>query len=85
MQTWKRALIFSSLGAGVALLVSGRRAAGVVLTGVGVGGLVFENRKTLEKVARDLPQFLEKSSQVMRTVATVSERLMEMRRYASRG
>jgi hypothetical protein len=85
MQTWKRALIFSSLGAGVALLVSGRRAAGVALTSVGLGGLVFEKRKTLEKVARDLPQFLEKGSQVMRTVAAVGERLMEMRRYASRG
>ena len=85
MQSWKRALIFSSLGAGVALLVSGRRAAGVALTGMGLGGLVFENRKTLEKVMSDLPQFLEKSSQVMETVASVGERLMEATRYARRG
>lgn len=84
MQSWKRALIFSSLGAGVALFVSGRRVAGVALTGMGLGGLVFENRKALEKVMRDLPQFLEKSSQVMETVASVGERLMEARRYARR-
>ncbi len=84
MPSWKRALIFSSLGAGVALFVSGRRVAGVALTGAGLGGLVFENRKSLQKVIRDLPQFLEKSSQMMEAVASVGERLMEATRYASR-
>ena len=84
MQRWKRALIFSSLGAGVALFVSGRRVTGVALTSLGLGGLVFENRKSLGKVVRDLPGFLEKSSQVMETVATVGERLMEATRYARR-
>jgi hypothetical protein len=84
MPTWKRALIFSSLGAGVALWFSGRRAAGAVLTGAGLGGLVLENRETLGKVVRDLPQYVEKGSQIVQTVAAIGQRLMEARRSAGR-
>lgn len=82
MQTWKRAVIFSSLGAGVALFVSGRRAAGLALAGVGIGGLAYENRESLAKLAADMPQFLEKGTQVVQTIAGVSQRLMEARRSA---
>lgn len=76
---WKRALIFSSLGAGVALAFSGRRLAGTAIAGVGVGVLVAENREILGKVARDLPRYLETTSQVIETVASVGERLMAAR------
>jgi hypothetical protein len=82
MASWKRALIFSSMGVGVALFVSGRRAAGVALAGVGIGGLVYENRETLAKLADDMPQFLEKGTQLLTTVAVVGQRLMEARRSA---
>jgi hypothetical protein len=82
MASWKRALIFSSMGVGVALFVSGRRAAGVALAGVGIGGLVYENRETLVKLADDMPQFLEKGTQLLTTVAVVGHRLMEARRSA---
>ena len=82
MASWKRALIFSSMGVGVALFVSGRRAAGVALAGVGIGGLVYENRETLAKLADDMPQFLEKGTQLLTTVAVVGQRLMDARRSA---
>ncbi len=82
MASWKRALIFSSMGVGVALFVSGRRVAGVALAGVGVGGLVYENRETLAKLADDMPQFLEKGTQLLTTVAVVGQRLMDARRSA---
>ena len=82
MASWKRALIFSSMGVGVALFVSGRRAAGVALAGVGVGGLVYENRETLAKLADDMPQLLERGTQLLNTVAVVGQRLMEARRSA---
>ena len=76
---WKRALIFSSLGAGVAFALSGRKLAGAALAGVGVGALVSENREILGRVARDLPQYLEKTSQLMETVASVGEQLLAAR------
>jgi hypothetical protein len=83
MDSWKRVLIFSSLGAGVALFVSGRRASGAALAGVGLGGLLYENRETLARVARDLPPFLEKSSQVIQTVVSVGQGVMAARRSAT--
>ena len=82
MASWKRALIFSSMGVGVALFVSGRRAAGVALAGVGVGGLVYENRETLAKLADDMPQLLERGTQLLTTVAVVGQRLIDARRSA---
>ncbi len=83
MASWKRVLIFSSMGAGVALFVSGRRAAGATLAGVGLGGLLYENREILAKVARDLPPFLEKGSQVVQTAVAVGQGIMAARRSAT--
>ena len=83
MATWKRAVIFSSLGAGIALYISGRRAAGAALAGIGVGGLVYENRETLAQLAEDLPRYMEKTSQAVQTVAAVGQKLMEARRSAA--
>jgi len=70
------------MGAGVALYLSGRRAAGTALAGVGVGGLIYENRETIAKLANDVPQFLEKSGPIVQTVTAVGQRLMEARRSA---
>ena len=84
MANWKRVLIFSSMGAGVALYVSGRRVAGTALAGVGIGGLIYENRETLAKLVEDVPQFLEKGTQVVQTIAVVGQKLMEARRAAAR-
>ena len=82
MASWKRVLIFGSMGAGVALYVSGRRAAGTALAGVGVGALIYENRETIANLANEVPQLLEKGGQVVQTITAVSQRLMEARRSA---
>jgi hypothetical protein len=82
MASWKRLLIFGSMGAGVALYLSGRRAAGTALAGVGIGGLIYENREIVAQLASDVPQFLEKGTQVVQTITAVGERLMEARRSA---
>jgi hypothetical protein len=82
MARWKRVLIFGSMGAGVALYVSGRRAAGTALAGAGIGGLVYENRVIIARLACDLPEFLEKGTQVVQTIAAVGQRLMEAGRSA---
>jgi hypothetical protein len=82
MASWKRVLIFGSMGAGVALYVSGRRAAGTTLAGVGVGALIYENRETIAKLASDVPQLLEKGGQVVQKITAVGRRLMEARRSA---
>ena len=48
MQTWKRAVIFSSLGAGAALFLSGKRPAGAALAGIGLAVFAIENRDKFE-------------------------------------
>jgi len=83
MAIWKRAVIFSSLGAGVALFVSGRRTAGVALAGIGIGGLVYENREKLSSLASELPPLLAKTSSIVRTVVAVGQGLAEARRAAA--
>ncbi len=80
MPSWKRVLIFGSMGAGVALFVSGRRSAGAALAGVGLSGLLYENRATLAHLANDVPQFLAKGTQVVQTITALSQRLAEARR-----
>jgi hypothetical protein len=82
MASWKRVLIFGSMGAGVALYLSGRKAAGTALAGVGVGALIYENRETIASLATDVPQFLEKGGQVVQTITAAGQRLMEARRAA---
>jgi hypothetical protein len=82
MASWKRVLIFGSMGAGVALYLSGRRAAGTALAGVGIGGLLYENRAVITKLANEMPQFLEQSAPIVRTITAVGQRLMEERRSA---
>jgi hypothetical protein len=83
MASWKRVLIFGSVGAGVALYLSGRKAAGTALAGVGVAGLIYENRETITTLAKDMPQFLEKGTQIASTLAVVGQRLMEARHSAA--
>jgi hypothetical protein len=82
MASWKRVLIFGSMGAGVALYLSGRRAAGTALAGVGIGGLIYENREVITKLANEVPQLLEQSAPIVRTITAVGQRLMEARRSA---
>ena len=76
---WKRALIFSSLGAGAALMFAGRKSVGVAVAGVGVGVLVAENREILGKTLGDLPGHLETASQAMNMVSLLGERFMAAR------
>jgi hypothetical protein len=83
MVNWKRVLIFSSLGAGVALYLSGRRAAGTALAGIGIGGLAYENRETLGTLAAQLPQYLDRGSQIVQTLTAVGQKLMDARRTAT--
>jgi hypothetical protein len=79
MQTWKRALIFGSLGAGAALFLSGRRPAGAALAGVGLAVLTLENRDKLKGAWRDLPELLDRGSNLIAKVADLSQRVLQQR------
>jgi hypothetical protein len=79
MQTWKRAVIFGSLGAGAALFLSGKRPAGAALAGVGLAVLAIENREKLNTVWRDVPELLDRGSSLIAKLADLSQRVVEAR------
>ena len=75
MQTWKRAVILGSLGAGTFFLITGRRPAGVALTAVGLATLASEYPEKLEALWRNAPYYLEKGNQWVSMVARLGEEL----------
>jgi hypothetical protein len=79
MTDWKRVFIYGSLGAAAFLLITGRRPAGGVLAGIGLAALASEYPEQIERLWRDAPEYLDKGTRVINTVAAFVERLAEQR------
>ncbi|MBZ5645995.1 MAG: hypothetical protein LAN37_02090 [Acidobacteriia bacterium] len=77
MCNWKRAVVLGSLGAGAVMAVTGRRAAGAVLAGVGLAVLASEHAEKLEQVWERAPEYVHKTTQVLNLVSGFLERLSE--------
>jgi hypothetical protein len=77
MPTWKRAFIFGSLGVGAALFLSGKRPAGAALAGVGLAVLAIEKRDELDGVWRDLPELLDRGSNLISRLADLGQRIVQ--------
>jgi hypothetical protein len=77
MNPWKRALIFGSFGAGAILLVSGKRAAAAAMAGMGVAALATEYPDKFEQFWQNAPEYLNRGTDIMNSIARVGERLME--------
>lgn len=82
MANWKRALVFGSLGAGVFLLVTGRRPAGIVAATVGLVTLASEHPEKFREMWERTPEFLARGNQVVDAVSRLAERISE---YRARG
>jgi hypothetical protein len=77
METWKRAVVFGSLGAGTALFLAGRRPAGVALAGMGLGLLAYDKRRELTTVLKHAPEWVDRAAQIANVVADLGQRVME--------
>ena len=77
MQTWKKAVVFGSLGAGTVLAVSGRRPAGFALVAAGLALLASEYPEKFEAVWENAPECVSRASQVLATLSKLSERRVE--------
>jgi hypothetical protein len=82
MSNWKRALIFGSLGAGIFLLLTGRRPAGIVAATLGLVTLASEHPEKFREMWERAPEFLERGNQVVQTISRVAERFAD---YRARG
>jgi hypothetical protein len=77
MQSWKRAAFVGSIGAATILFMKRKYPAGVLATGVGLALLASEYPEKFDKVRRALPEYFERSMQVMEMAGRAGRRITE--------
>jgi hypothetical protein len=77
MRSWKKAVVMGSIGAAALLFMKKKYPAGVLATGVGLAVLASEYPEKFENVRRALPDYFERSMQVMEMAARAGRRLTE--------
>jgi len=77
MESWKKAAVLGSIGAGALLFMKKRYAAGVLATGVGLAVLASEYPEKFEQVRRSLPDYFDRGMQMMEMAATAGKRITE--------
>ncbi|HTC48676.1 MAG TPA: hypothetical protein VK722_15225 [Candidatus Aquilonibacter sp.] len=77
MEGWKKAVVATSVGAAVVLLLKKRYPAGVLAGGVGLAVLASEYPEKFEKVRKSLPDYFDRGMQVMEMAAKAGKRITE--------
>ena len=77
MQSWKKAVIFGSIGAGAALIITGRRPLGMACTAAGLAVLASEYPEKFEAVWENAPDYLNKGMQIFATLQKLGEGFAE--------
>ena len=77
MQGWKRAVVFGSLGAGALLLVSGRKAPGMVVAAAGLAVLASEHPEAFETLWQDAPAYIDRGVRIFSALSAIGERVAE--------
>ena len=77
MQSWKRALVFSSIGAGAVLLIAGRKAPGMIVAAAGLAILASEYPDKFEAVWQDAPAYLDRGVRIFSALSAIGERFAE--------
>jgi hypothetical protein len=77
MQSWKKGIVLSSIGAGAVLIITGRRTLGVALTAAGLAVLASEYPEKFEALWENAPEYLDKGAQIFSLLQKVGERFAE--------
>jgi len=77
MKPWKRAVIFGSLGTGVALVLAGKRPAGVAVATVGLAILAGEYPEKFELIQEHAPDYIARGVKILQTLSQITERIAE--------
>jgi hypothetical protein len=75
MESWKKAVIAGTIGAGAVLFMKRKFPAGVLATGVGLAVLASEYPDKFERVRERLPEYFERGMQVMEMAGRAGRRL----------
>ena len=77
MDSWKKAVVMSSIGAAAFLFMKKKYPAGVLATGVGLALLASEYPEKFEGVRQALPEYFDRAMQVMEMAAKAGRRITE--------
>jgi hypothetical protein len=77
MQSWKKAVIFGSIGAGAMLIINGRRPLGTAFTAAGLAVLASEYPEKFEALYENAPEYLQKGIQIFSTLQKLGEGFAE--------
>ncbi len=77
MPNWKRIAVFGSFTAAAFLILKGHRGPGFVAAGVAVAVLASEYPEQMERLWDNAPDYLERGTQILATIASIKERLKE--------
>lgn len=77
MESWKKAVVLGSIGAAGVLFMKKRYPAGVLATGLGLAVLASEYPEKFEKVREALPEYFERSLQIMEMAGRAGRRITE--------
>ncbi len=77
MDGWKKAVVAGSIGAATVLFMKKKYPAGVLCSGVALAVLAAEYPEKFEKVRRSLPDYFDRSMQVMEMAARAGKRITE--------
>ncbi|HUA14729.1 MAG TPA: hypothetical protein VMG31_05485 [Verrucomicrobiae bacterium] len=75
MESWKKAVVLSSITAASILFMKKRYPAGVLATGVGLAVLASAYPEKFEKVRQSLPNYFERGMQVMEMAGRAGRRI----------
>ena len=71
MQSWKKAVVFGSIGAGALLVLSGRRSMGMAVAAGGLAVLASEYPEKFEDIWENAPDYLHKGMEIFATLQKV--------------
>ena len=77
METWKRAVIFGSLGTGAVLLLTGRKIPGMIMAAGGLAVLASEHPETFEALWENAPAYIDRGSRIFSALSAIGERFAE--------
>jgi hypothetical protein len=77
MDSWKKAVVMSAIGAAAFLFMKKKYPAGVLATGVGLAVLASEYPEKFETVRQSLPEYFERGMQVMEMAGKAGKRLSD--------
>jgi hypothetical protein len=78
MEYWKRALLAGSAGGAALMFVKGNKAAGLILTGVGLATLASEYPEKFAELRENLPDYIERGTTYLDVVTRAGERLASL-------